>query len=186
MKKFRAIVLFKYVLLVSSAFLLFVYLPSNEASWEGWVTSVLLVLGTLCTALFLWVISDLCIDIRSIWNYLQATETESTQGLVSTLLSGAKPEPRKKEKKSGSIPFPTASVKQMGDRIFKADARKTCISCTHFAEREKICRLDGVSLEAITVSAVGCQHWSPGLKLAGAIELPRREGQPKDTPDSDA
>lgn len=186
MKKFRAIVLSKYFLLATSAFLLFVYLPSDEASREGWVTSALLFLSALCATLFLWIISDLCVDIRSIWNYLQATESDSTQGLVSTLLSGAKPEPAKKEEKPGSIPFPLPSVKQMGDRIFKADARKTCISCTHFAESEKICRLDGVSLEAITVSAVGCQHWSPGLKLAGAIELPRREDQPKDTPEPDA
>jgi hypothetical protein len=71
----------------------------------------------------------------------------------------------------------------IGDRVFKADETRTCSSCHQLDKARTECGLDGVSLARITLTAVGCQYWSPALHLAGVKDTRETEG--KDSSEGD-
>lgn len=116
------------------------------------------------TACFgLWLLSSLCVDAKAIRRALEESARRPGPVHVSpqTATGGAA-----SRSESTSL-FEGIAVRKLGDRVFKADESKTCKSCQSFEPEGPACGLDGESLAGITLSAVGCQHWSPGLKVAG-------------------
>lgn len=136
-------------------------------------------LGYLTLAVFTLLIrllTVIAIDLHGIREFLEASEAslEDLQG------SGTYHHNNKKD--ASLVLLEMASRKRLGDRIFKADGTKTCRNCKSFREDEVICSLDGASLVGITISAVGCQHWQPALKVTGSGST---ESHPETPPDTD-
>ncbi len=119
-------------------------------------------LGYLALAVFtllIWLLTLMAVDMRGVREALEAPETgmPDLQGRGVSQHNGVKD--------VSQVLLEMVSRKRLGDRIFKADGTKTCRNCKSFREDEVICSLDGASLVGITISAVGCQHWQPALKV---------------------
>lgn len=121
----------------------------------------LAVFGLLVALLTLLLFADLCSDMKRIRHREEDFPFASLGGGASLadLL-----QPGKMESDSmmelGGIP-----IRDVGDRKFKADATKVCNNCKWIDESSRSCGKDDLSLEGITVSAVGCQHWTLGLTV---------------------
>ena len=113
---------------------------------------------TVCVGL--WLFSALCVDAKAIRRALEESDRGQIPFRESHFVVG-----ESKNTASSSL-MDGISSRKLGDRVFKADESKTCRSCQSFEPEGPLCRLDDESLAGITLSAVGCQHWSPGLKVA--------------------
>jgi len=128
------------------------------------------VFGLLVLLLTLLLFISLCADVRHLRNREEphpfaffGSDTE-----IGELLQTAKT--------GGLVELAKSPPRDVGDRKFKADATKVCKNCKWIEESTRICRKDDLSLEGITVGAVGCQHWALGLTVTETE--PRREGRP--------
>ncbi|MCA9411099.1 MAG: hypothetical protein KC944_07800 [Candidatus Omnitrophica bacterium] len=74
------------------------------------------------------------------------------------------------QKSAGLYELGNLPVRDVGDRRFKADATKVCKTCKFVDEDNRKCRKDNISLEGITISAVGCQYWTLGLTVTETPE----------------
>lgn len=129
--------------------------------------------GLITGTLFLWVISDIAASLRRLQIFLESSVPESEPDL---------PMKQKKNPKDPSeVLLDMANYKRLGDRTFKADGTKTCRNCKSLKSDDLVCLVDGVSLQGITISAVGCQHWQPALKVTGAPDPNAPNGATKHT-----
>jgi hypothetical protein len=170
MKNFRSILWLKLMVLVCGGLAL-AALPSSR-----WGETPLAYAGVLCAGVFLWMVSNLCADIRMLRNALEMAEPQESksEGELAAILATPG---RGKDPSEALVEM--AAGKRLGDRIFKADATKTCQSCKSLRPDERTCALDGASLQGTTIGAVGCQHWTPGLRLTSTVELIRPEEPPE-------
>jgi hypothetical protein len=119
------------------------------------------ILLAITSCLGLWIFSSLCLDAKAIRKTLEESEKQPV------IVQGFQPETETGGRSQSPSLFEGVAVRKLGDRVFKADESKTCKTCQSFEPEGPACGLDGESLAGITLSAVGCQHWSPGLKVAG-------------------
>jgi len=131
-------------------------------------------LGVVVLFLFLWLFAGLCRDVWAIRKHIEALDLEIPVPDFSGM-SGRAP---------GVDVLKTllpGKSRELGGRVFKADETKTCSSCRSFRKEGKMCERDGESLEGITITAVGCQHWSPGLRVTETLAHPEKKA-----PDSES
>ncbi len=127
----------------------------------------------ITATLFLWVVSDIALSLRRLQNFLESSVSEVDPDL---------PVARKKSPKDPSeVLLDMANYKRLGDRTFKADGTKTCRNCKSLKLDDLLCQVDGASLQGITISAVGCQHWQPALKVTGTPDSTAPNGNSKHT-----
>lgn len=167
MKSFRSILWFKALIFIATlaglSHLAFGF-PPLSVTLFSWI---------LCVGLGLWVAANGCIDLRLILNLLEGLGRES--GGEGEEPASAISTPRAPAKDLSRVLLDMTSVKRLGDRVFKADAIKVCQTCKHLKAEDRICLLDHASLQGTTIGAVGCQHWTPGLKVTEPVELPRTD-----------
>ncbi|MCG3199923.1 MAG: hypothetical protein GHCLOJNM_04451 [bacterium] len=167
MRSFRAVLWFKALIFIAT-------LAGLSGVTFGFPPlSVALFAGILCVGLGFWVAANACIDLRLIVNLLEGLGRES--GAEREESAAAIPTMRAPARDLSRVLLDMTSVKRLGDRVFKADAIKVCQTCKHLKAEDRICLLDHVSLQGTTIGAVGCQHWTPGLKVTEPVELPRPE-----------
>ena len=168
-KKYSLIFWFRVFLLVTSA-MTAVVLVVSPIPW-GFFLLPFIVLMTM--TLFLWVVSDIALSLRRLQIFLESSVPEADPDL---------PMKQKKSPKDPSeVLLDMANYKRLGDRTFKADGTKTCRNCKSLKSDDLVCLVDGASLHGITISAVGCQHWQPALKVTGAPDPTTPNGTSKHT-----
>ncbi len=128
--------------------------------------------GLVVLFLTLLLFANLCADVKDLRNRenpypmaLLGGESEFNELLQTS-------------KASSPIPLDKIPVRDVGDRKFKADATKVCKNCKWIEEPGRNCAKDNLSLEGITISAVGCQYWALGLTVTEAE--PREDGSSVD------
>jgi hypothetical protein len=166
-RKYSIIFWFRVFLLVTSA-MAGVVLVISPFPWVFFSFQlIILITGTL----FLWVISDVALSLRRLQNFLETSVPEVDPDLI--------PAHKKSPKDPSEVLLDMANYKRLGDRTFKADGTKTCRNCKSLKSEELLCLLDGASLQGITISAVGCQHWQPALKVTGTPDPTAPNGTSK-------
>ncbi len=126
--------------------------------------------------------SKLCADVHGMKDREDSFNTSFFTG-EGTSLDLRNP----RDRLGGMLDLGKFPVRDVGDRKFKADATKVCKNCKHIGGEDRICRMDDLSLEGITISAVGCQYWTLGLTVTESEHLPGPsprndpDGSPKNT-----
>lgn len=126
-----------------------------------------LVTGTL----FFWIVSDIALSLRRLQTFLESSVSETVPDLTVSQ--------KKSLKDPSEVLLDMANYKRLGDRTFKADGTKTCRNCKSLKPDDMICLVDAASLQGITISAVGCQHWQPALKVTGTPDPTAPNGTSK-------
>ena len=160
MRTYPTVFVFRFVLVVTGVVVL------NNLLFEQRDGPRALIALTILVGL--WLFANLCANIQAIQKRLSSLEFRSDLSEPSPLLPSR---PKTEEPKSL---FGEVSIRKLGDRVFKADAVKTCINCGHHLSEEAMCDMDGESLRGVTVVALGCQHWVPGLKVAESLSDPKQ------------
>jgi hypothetical protein len=153
------LILWFRILLVVAAAIAILFLFVSPLRWH-----LIPYLGIALSALFLWMVSEMALDLRTCRYLLeQSRSPEEVDPLALPVISHSSPQ-------RDDVLLDMTSFRRLGDRIFKADGTKTCQNCKYYKGEEHLCLVDGVALGSITVSAVGCQHWLLGLKVTETHE----------------
>lgn len=124
----------------------------------GAVLTLLCLFGVILLLFTLLLFADLCVGVRRL---SQGEGNSSDWTILQKLTEGERP----LQPGGGILELGGAAARSLGDRKFKADAVKVCKNCKYVDARNRICLKDDLSLEGVTLVAVGCQHWSLGLTV---------------------
>lgn len=159
---------FRVFLLVTSASVL-VTLMMSPYRWTFLPHCTL-----VTTTLFFWIFSDIALNLRRLNDTLESGSSPSDSNLAI-----ASQQKRGNPKDPSEVLLDMANYKRLGDRVFKADGTKTCKNCKSLKTDDLVCLVDGACLHGITISAVGCQHWQPALKVTGTPDPTAPNGASK-------
>lgn len=129
----------------------------------GAANTLLCLFGVMLLMFTLLLFADLCAGVRRL---SQGEGGSSEWSILQKLTEGE----RSVQAGGGILELGGAAARNLGDRKFKADAVKVCKNCKYVDVRNRICLKDDLSLEGVTLVAVGCQHWSLGLTVTEAAE----------------